>query len=47
MLLERRPATSRDTEFARLSHHEAYRDVVSRQFGAWDETLQDRLFEEK
>jgi len=47
MLLERRPATSEDTEFARISHHEAYREVVSRQFGAWDETLQDRLFEEK
>ena len=47
MLLERRPATSSDTEFARISHHEAYRDVVSRQFGAWDEVLQDRLFEEK
>ena len=47
MLLERRPATASDTEFARMSHHEAYRDVVSRQFGAWDEALQDRLFEEK
>ena len=47
MLLERRPATSRDTKFARILHHEAYRDVVCRQFGAWDEALQDRLFEEK
>ncbi len=46
MLLERRPATSSDTEFARTTHHEAYREVVSRQFGAWDEALQDRLFEE-
>ena len=41
MLLERRPATSSDTEFARISHHAAYRDVVRRQFGAWDEALQD------
>lgn len=47
MLLERRPATSSDTEFARISHHAAYRDVVCRQFGAWDEALQDQLFKEK
>lgn len=47
MILERRPATSSDTEFARTSHHAAYRDVVLRQFGVWDEALQDRLFEEK
>lgn len=47
MILERRPATSSDTEFARTTHHAAYRDVVSRQFGAWDEALQDRLFEEQ
>lgn len=47
MILERGPATSSDTEFARTTHHAAYRDVVSRQFGAWDEALQDRLFEEK
>ena len=47
MLLERRPADPSDTEFARISHHEAYREVVSRQFGAWDEALQDRLFEEQ
>ena len=47
MLLARRPATVNDTKFARLAHHAAYRDVVSRQFGTWDETLQDRLFEEK
>ena len=47
MILGRRTATSSDTEFARTTHHEAYRAVVSRQFGAWDETLQDRLFEEK
>ncbi len=47
MLLERRSATASDTEFARISHHAAYRAVVSRQFGAWDEALQDRLFDEK
>lgn len=32
MILKRRPATARDTEFARTAHHAAYRDVVSRQF---------------
>lgn len=47
MILERRPATSSDTEFTRTTHHEAYRDVVLRQFGVWDEALQDHLFEEK
>lgn len=47
MILGRRTATSSDTEFARTTHHAAYRDVVSRQFGAWDEALQDRLFEEQ
>ena len=47
MILKRRIATSSDTEFVRISHHAAYRDVVCRQFGAWDEALQDQLFEEK
>jgi ribosomal protein S18 acetylase RimI-like enzyme len=47
MILERRTATSSDTAFARSAHHEAFRDVVSRQFGEWDEALQDRLFGEK
>ena len=47
MILERRTATSSDTEFARTTHHAAFRDVVSRQFGTWDEALQDRLFEEE
>ena len=47
MILERRTATSSDTAFARTTHHAAYRDVVSRQFGEWDEALQDRLFGEK
>ena len=47
MILRRRTATSSDTEFARTTHHEAFRDVVSRQFGTWDEALQDRLFEGK
>ncbi len=39
-----RPATKNDTEFARLAHHRAYRDVVVSQFGSWDESRQDKLF---
>lgn len=41
-----RPATVADTAFARAVHHAALRDVVTRQFGGWDETLQDSFFEE-
>ena len=44
MEVVRRPASGADTGFARLAHHEAYREVVVRQFGAWDETVQDRFF---
>ena len=40
----RRPATDADTDFARNAHHAAYRDVVVRQFGAWDEAQQDDFF---
>jgi ribosomal protein S18 acetylase RimI-like enzyme len=32
-------------DFARTVHHLAYRHVVTRQFGLWDETLQDRFFD--
>lgn len=32
-----RPATDADTDFARDVHHAAYRDVVIRQFGTWDD----------
>ena len=39
-----RPATMADLDFARMAHHAAYRDVVIRQWGKWDEELQDRLF---
>ena len=40
----RRPASPTDTPFAREAHHGAYRDVVTRQFGEWDEPRQDTLF---
>lgn len=39
-----REVTEKDTEFARVAHHTAYRDVVERQFGSWDEKLQDKFF---
>ena len=44
MTLTRRPATPADTDFARSVHHQAYRDVVVRQFGTWDESRQDEFF---
>ena len=39
-----RPAIATDTEFACLVHHRAYRDVVTRQYGAWPEDKQDEFF---
>lgn len=45
------PATRRctegDRELVRRIHHAAYRDVVTRQFGPWDEARQDRFFADK
>jgi GNAT superfamily N-acetyltransferase len=45
MKLSRRPAVPADTDFACQAHHRAYHDVVVRQFGVWDEALQDKFFE--
>jgi ribosomal protein S18 acetylase RimI-like enzyme len=42
--IARRPATADDRAFARRTHHVAYRDVVERQFGKWDEEQQDGFF---
>ena len=39
------PATVADTDFARLVHHRAYRDVIERAYGRWDEATQDRFFD--
>lgn len=39
-----RQALDADADFARSVHHQAYRDVVVRQFGAWDEGAQDEFF---
>jgi ribosomal protein S18 acetylase RimI-like enzyme len=40
-----RPATDKDTGFARDVHHRAYHDTVVAQFGEWDGDKQDRFFE--
>ena len=45
MNITTRPAAETDAAFAREAHHGAYRDVVIRQFGAWDEQVQDGFFE--
>jgi ribosomal protein S18 acetylase RimI-like enzyme len=44
MSLTTRPATPADTDFCRDAHHRAYHDVVVKQFGVWDEALQDKFF---
>ena len=45
MNINLRFATPDDKEFCRRVHHLAYRDVIVRQFGQWNETLQDSFFE--
>jgi ribosomal protein S18 acetylase RimI-like enzyme len=40
----RRAATEADVEFARKTHHAAYRDVIVQQFGNFDEKVQDEFF---
>lgn len=44
MFITKRPATTGDTEFARLIHHRAYREVVILQYGLWEEASQDKFF---
>ncbi len=40
-----RPAdTVADREFGQMLHHSAYRDVVVKQFGEWDEYRQNQFF---
>src|SRR5690606_11155883 len=40
----KRPATERDADFVRRTHHVSYRDVITKQFGAFDEQAQDEFF---
>jgi ribosomal protein S18 acetylase RimI-like enzyme len=44
-MVQLRPATAADYEYARLVCHGAYRDMVIRQFGKWEDPLQDRFFD--
>jgi len=44
MNISKRPALDADTDFARSVHHQAYRDVVVRQYGVWEEEAQDDFF---
>jgi ribosomal protein S18 acetylase RimI-like enzyme len=44
--MDSRLATADDRAFLRDLHHRAYREVVTRQFGSWDETAQDAWFEQ-
>jgi GNAT superfamily N-acetyltransferase len=39
-----RPATSADTPFLKELHERAYREVIVRQFGYWDDAAQDYWF---
>ena len=45
MNVSRRPAAIADTDFARSVHHRAYRDVIERQYGPWNEKAQDEFFD--
>jgi ribosomal protein S18 acetylase RimI-like enzyme len=44
MKLTKRSASPADTAFARRAHHAGFHDVVVRQFGSWNEELQDEFF---
>jgi ribosomal protein S18 acetylase RimI-like enzyme len=44
-MMRLRPASAVDHSFLRELHHRAYREVVTRQFGSWDERAQDEWFE--
>lgn len=39
-----KPAIQADYEYARRIHHSAYREMVEKQFGRWDESVQDGFF---
>lgn len=41
------PAVDADKTWARQLHARCYRDLIERQFGAWDETRQQGYFEAK
>ena len=43
--VSQRPATIVDKDFIRAVHHRAYHDVVERQYGSWDQAVQDSYFD--
>ena len=45
MRVQRRPVLPGERGSLRLIHHAAYREVVERQFGLWDDDQGDRYFE--
>jgi ribosomal protein S18 acetylase RimI-like enzyme len=45
LMISQHPATIADIDFARSVHHRAYRDVIERQYGPWDEAHQDEFFD--
>lgn len=45
--VHREPATDADKEYFRRLNELSYRDVVTQQFGAWDDDLQSRNFDLK
>ena len=44
MKIIQRAALASDTDFCLGVHHRAYREVCVRQFGPWDEAVQDTFF---
>lgn len=44
-LLELRPATEADRDYVRRTQHAAYKDMVIRQFGRWEQSVQDGFFD--
>lgn len=42
--IKKRPATKEDEDTARNIHHSAYHDVIVRQYGSWDDSMQDDFF---
>jgi ribosomal protein S18 acetylase RimI-like enzyme len=45
-MMQIRPSTEEDFTFLRDLHHRAYRDLIVRQFGAWNDEAQDAFFEQ-
>lgn len=45
MHIKLKPVKETDKDFCRRVHHTALHDVVVRQFGQWDDALQDEFFE--